>query len=184
MISILSLLLQTAAAPAPAPAPAPAAAPVAPWTVVVRPKTDPAMTTTVVSAPASDGSGRLVVKCDSGAQQVVSVQFLSKTALGGPPDRPVTLTIDGGTPMGANWEFVEKGAFIRDDMAVTTITAALATSKAIKLATTTAAGVAVNATFAGPPSAAPITKVLAACGYTLGTPPVRAPQPAPTPAAK
>ena len=172
MISILSLFLQ-ATAPAAAPAPAPAAAPVAPWTVTVRSKTDPVMTTTAVNAPSDDGSGRLVVKCDAGAEQVVSVQFLTKTALGGPPDRPVTLTIDGGTPMGANWEFVEKGAYIREDMAVTTITTALAAAKSIKLATTTATGEAVNASFSGPPSAEPITKVLAACGYTLGTPPVR-----------
>ena len=93
--------------------------------------------------------------------------------LGGPPDRPGTLTIDGGTPMGANWEFVEKGAYIREDMAVTTITTALAKGKVIKLATTTATGDPVTASFAGPPSAEPVTKVLAACGYTLGTPPVR-----------
>ncbi|MBS0480280.1 MAG: hypothetical protein JSR79_13420 [Proteobacteria bacterium] len=182
MISILSLLLQATGAPAPAPAPA--AAPVAPWTVTLRPKTDPTITSTVAGAPSSDGNARIVVRCDSGAQQVVSVQFFTRTPLGGPPDRPVTLTIDGGTPMGANWEFVEKGAYIREDVAVTTITTALAKAKSIKLATTTAAGEPVNASFAGPPSAEPITKVLAACGYTLGTPPVRAPQPAPTPAKK
>jgi hypothetical protein len=167
MISILALLLQATAAPAPA------AAPVAPWTVTLRPKTDPTMTSTVVGTPSDDGSARLVVRCDSGAQQVVSVQFFTKTALGGPPDRPVTRTIDGGTPMGANWEFVEKGAYIREDVAVTTITTALAMGKSIKLATTTATGEAVNASFAGPPSADPVTKVLAGCGYTLGTPPVR-----------
>ena len=171
MISILALLLQTTAAPAAVPAPAPA--PVAPWTVTVRPKTDPAITSTVVGTPSTDANARLVVRCDSGAQQVVSVQLFTKTALGGPPDRPVTLTIDANTPMGANWEFVEKGAYIREDMAVTTLTTAIAAGKSIKLATTTATGEAINATFAGPPSAEPVTKVLAACGYTLGTPPVR-----------
>jgi hypothetical protein len=171
MISILALLLQTTAAPAPAPAPA--AAPVAPWTVTVRPKTDPAITSTVAGTPSDDGNARLVVRCDSGAQQVVSVQFFTKTALGGPPDRPVTLLIDYATPMGTNWEFVEKGAFIREDMAVTTITTAIATAKKVKLHTTTTTGAAVDATFAGPSSAEPVTKVLAACGYTLGTPPVR-----------
>lgn len=173
MISILSLFLQaTTPTPAPAP-PAAAPAPVAPWTVTLRPKTDPTMTSTVAGTPSADGNTRIVVRCDSGAQQVVSVQFFSKTSLGGPPDRPVTLTIDGGTPMGANWEFVEKGAYIREDVAVTTITTALAAAKSIKLATTTATGEAVSASFAGPPSAEPIKQVLAACGYTLGTPPVR-----------
>ena len=170
MISILSLLLQ---ATAPTAAPAPAPAPVAPWTVTLRPKTDPTMTSTVAGTPSTDGNARIVVRCDSGAQQVVSVQFFTKSSLGGPPDRPVTLTIDGGTPMGANWEFVEKGAYIREDVAVTTITSAIAKGKSIKLATTTTANAPVDATFAGPPSADPVTKVLAACGYTLGTPPVR-----------
>ena len=173
MISILSLLLQSTAAPTAVPVPAPAAAPVAPWTVTSRTSPDGAMHSTVAGTPSSDGNARLVVKCDAGAQQVVSVQFFSKSPLGGPPDRPVTLTIDGGTPMGANWEFVERGAYIREDVAVTTITTAIAKGKSIKLATTTAAGAAVDATFAGPPSAEPVTKVLAACGYTLGTPPVR-----------
>lgn len=174
MISILALLLQTTAAPAAAPAaPAPAAAPVAPWTVTVRPKTDPAITSTLAATPSTDGTSRLVVRCDSGAQQVVSVQFFTKTALGGPPDRPVTLTIDAGTPMGTNWEFVEKGAYVREDMAVTTITTAIAAGKMIKLHTTTTTNEAVDASFAGPPSAEPVKAVLAACGYTLGTPPVR-----------
>jgi hypothetical protein len=171
MISILAILLQTTAAPVPAPAPA--AAPVAPWTVTVRPKTDPAITSTVVGTPSTDGSARLVVRCDSGAQQVVSVQLFTKAALGGPPDRPVTLMFDYATPMGANWEFVEKGAYIRDDMAVTTITTALATAKKIKIHTTTTTGGAIDASFVGPSSAEPVKAVLAACGYTLGTPPVR-----------
>lgn len=166
MISILALFLQATAAPAPA-------APVAPWTVTVRPKTDPAITSTVVSTPSSDGGARLVMRCDSGAEKVVSVQLFTKTALGGPPDRPVTLTIDAATPMGANWEFIEKGAYIREDIAVTTITTAVAAAKTIKLHTTTAAGEPIDASFAGPPSAAPVKAVLAACGYTLGTPPVR-----------
>jgi hypothetical protein len=173
MISILAILLQTTAAPATAPAPAPAAAPVAPWTVTARPKTDPAITSTVVGTPSDDGNSRLVVRCDSGAQKVVSVQLFTKSALGGPPDRPVTLMFDYATPMGTNWEFVEKGAYIREDMAVTTITSAIATAKKIKLRTTTATGEAVEASFVGPPSAEPVKAVLAACGYTLGTPPVR-----------
>jgi hypothetical protein len=167
MISILALLLQATAAPASAPAP------VAPWTVTVRPKTDPTITSTVVGTPSNDGSARLVLRCDSGKEQVVSVQMFTKAALGGPPDRPVTLTIDGGTPMGSNWEFVDKGTYVREDMAVTTLTTAIASGKVIKVHTTTATGEPIDATFAGPPSAVPVTTLLAACGYTLGTPPVR-----------
>ena len=53
------------------------------------------------------------------------------------------------------------------------VTAGGLIGKVIKLDTTTAANAPVNATFAGPSSAEPIKQVLAACGYTLGTPPVR-----------
>ncbi|THD34536.1 MAG: hypothetical protein E7773_15240 [Sphingomonas sp.] len=174
MISILALFLQAAA---------PAAAP-APWTVTPRPNADPTITSTVLGTPSSDGNATLRLRCDSGKERIVSVQLFTKTPLGGPPDRPVTFTIDGGTPMGSNWEFVEKGAYVRDDMAVTTLTTAIAGGKVIKVHTTTAQGEPIDATFAGPPSAAPVTTLLAGCGYTLGTPPVRAPLPAATPAPK
>jgi hypothetical protein len=167
MISILVLLVQATAVPVPAPAP------VAPWTVTPRANADPTITSTTVSTPSTDGNARLVMRCDSGKEKVVSVQLFTKAALGGPPDRPVTLTIDNGTPLGANWEFVEKGAYIREDVAVTTLTTAIASGKVIKLHTTTAAGEPIDANFAGPPSSAPVKALLAACGYTLGTPPVR-----------
>ena len=173
MISLLALLLQSAA---------PAPAPVAPWTVINRTSADGTMHTTLASTPSSDGNARLVMKCDAGTEKVVSLQFFSRTALGGPPDRPVTLTIDGGTPLGANWEFVEKGAFIREDVGVTTLTTAIASGKTINVHTTTATGEPIDATFAGPPSAAPVNAVLGACGYTLGAVPVRAPLPKPPPA--
>ena len=119
MISIVALLLQAA--------PAPAA--VAPWTVTPRPSSDPTITTTVTSAPSADGNAKLVVRCDAGKAKVVSVQLFSRTPLGGPPARPVSLTFDANTPMIDNWEFVPQGAFQRDDVAVTTLTTALAAAK-------------------------------------------------------
>jgi hypothetical protein len=167
MISILALLLQAA--------PAPAA--VAPWTVTTRPKTDPAITSTVAGTSSADGNAKLIVRCDAGKANVVSVQLFSRTPLGGPPARPVSLTFDANTPMIDNWEFVQQGAFQRDDVAVTTLTTALAAAKTIKVHTTTTTGEPIDASFTGPASAAPITGVLAACGYTLGQPPVRAPEP-------
>ena len=129
------------------------------------------MTSTVAGTPSSDGNARLVIRCDSGKEQVVSVQLFAKT--GGAPDRPVTMTIDTGMPLGANWEFIDRGAYIREDIGVTTLTTAIAGGKVIKVHTTTPTAEAIDATFAGPPSAEPVRAVLAACGYTLGTPPVR-----------
>jgi hypothetical protein len=173
MISLLSILLQTTA-PAPAPVPVPARAPApAPWTVSTRPNADPTITSTVTGTPSDDNGAKLVFRCDSGKVKVVSIQLFTRAALGGPPNRPVSLTIDGGTPLIDNWEFVPQGAFQRADVAVTTTTAAIAAGKSIKLHTTTTTGEPIDATFAGPPSDASIKAVLAACDYTLGQVPVR-----------
>lgn len=168
MLPILALLLQTAPPPAPAPAP---------WVVATRPTSDPTITATVTSITSAAGD-RLTVRCDAGTAKVVSVQFRSHTALGGPPDRVVDLSVDGTTPISEIWEFAappQSVTYSREDQAVTAITNAIAKGKSIKLHTITFAGEPVDATFAGPPSDAPIKAVLAACGYTLGTVPVRAP---------
>jgi hypothetical protein len=152
----------------------PAAAPApAPWTVSTRPNADPAITSTVTGVSSADNGAKLVVRCDSGKVKVVSIQLFTRTPLGGPPNRPVSLTIDGATPLIDNWEFVEKGAYSRADAAVTTMTTAIAAGKVLKLHTTTSAGEPIDATFAGPPSDASIKSVLAGCDYTLGTVPVR-----------
>ena len=83
MISILTLLLQAA--------PAPAA--VAPWTVTTRPKTDPAITSTVTGASSADGGAKLVVRCDAGKAKVVSVQLFSRTSLENIPEYPTESAI-------------------------------------------------------------------------------------------
>ena len=166
MISILALLLQSA----------PAAAP-APWTVTPRPNADPTITSTVAGVSAADNNARLVLRCDvSPKGKFVSIQFFSRTALGGPPNRPVSLTMDGGTPLIDNWEFVDKAAYTRSDAGVTTLAQALAAAKTIALHTTTTDGEPIDASFAGPGSDAPIKALLAKCDYQLGVVPVRAPE--------
>jgi len=167
MISILVLLLQ-AAAPAPAPAPAP-------WTPVTRGDAASGNASTSMYAYSRTPGGRLAVRCDARADKVVSLQFRGPGDLGAGPVRPVSLIIDGGTPLIANWEFISGIALEREDAAVTTITNALAHAREIKLHTTNLAGEPIDAVFDGPPSAAGITQVLSACGYTLGEIPTRAP---------
>ncbi len=161
---LLAVLLQ--AAPA---------APAAPWTVTPRPNPDPTMTSTIAGASSDDRNARLVLRCDVGKVKVVSVQLFTRAGLGGPPNRPVALTIDGATPLIDNWEFGDKGAVVTTDSAVTTLAQAIANAKQIKLHTTTAAGEAVDATFAGPGSDAPIKELLGKCDYQLGVVPVREP---------
>jgi hypothetical protein len=172
MISILAILLQAAA-------PAPVAAP-APWAPITR--GDAASGNLSVSAYVYSHTpgGRLAVRCDARADKVVSIQFRGPGDLGAGPVRPVSLMIDGGTPLIANWEFISGIALEREDAAVTTITTAFAHAKEIKVHTTNLVGEPVDAVFDGPASAAGLTEVLTACGYTLGAIPVRSPAPAPS----
>ncbi|MEG3147044.1 hypothetical protein U1839_20525 [Sphingomonas sp. RT2P30] len=177
MISILAMLLQ-AAAPAPTAAPTPAPAP-APWTAIVRGDAAAGNLSTSTYVMAHDAGGRLAVRCDARADKVVSIQFRAPADLGVGPVRPVRLIIDGGTPLIANWEFISGVALEREDAAVTTITTAFAQAKQIKLHTSNLAGEPIDAVFDGPASAAGLTQVLAACGYTLGQIPARTPAPSP-----
>ena len=176
MISILALLLQAAAA-----APAPPPPPPVPWTAVVR--GDAAAGNLSVSAYAYSrtAGSRLAVRCDARADKVVSIQFRAPDSLGDGPMRPLSLTIDSGIPLIANWEFLSGIALEREDPAVTTIVAAFAHAKEIKLHTSNLAGEPIDAVFDGPASDAGLNQVLAACGYTMGVVPVRAPTPAATP---
>jgi hypothetical protein len=165
MIPLLLLLEQAA----------PAATTIAPWAPVA--KTDAATGASSVSAFAvsGDGNARLVVRCDHAAEPVVSVQLRTRRPLGATADRPVSMSFDGGAAIESNWEFPGPAAFVRDSAIVTQLTVGLAKAHEIKVKTTDATGSAVEISFGGPTSAAPIAQVLEACGYGLGVvpPPVQ-----------
>ncbi|KQS02082.1 hypothetical protein ASG11_14920 [Sphingomonas sp. Leaf357] len=168
MIPIFLLLAQ-AATPAPA-APAPAAAP---WEPRERTNADGSVSTSA-AVIARDGSSRLTVKCDKGAEPVVSVQFVAKQALAEPAEdgsyapKSVGLRFDTGPAIAYDWQFRGRVAYTADAAAVTALTGFLVKAKAVQVETTTAAKFAFLATFDGPPSDASIRKVLSACGYALG----------------
>lgn len=172
MIPIFALLLQ-------ATAPAPVAPP--PWTAVTRGDAASGNLSSSVYVFSRAPGSRLAVRCDARADKVVSIQFKGPGDLGAGPVRPVSLILDGGTPLIANWEFISGIALEREDAAVTTITTALAHAREIRVHTTNLAGEPVDAVFDGPASPVGLTQVLGTCGYTLGTVPVRTPAPA-TPA--
>ena len=172
MIPIFALLLQ-------ATAPAPAAPP--PWTAVTRGDAASGNLSSSVYVFSRTPGSRLAVRCDARADKVVSLQFKAPGDLGAGPVRPVRLDIDGAQPLISNWEFISGIALEREDVAVTTITTALAHAHEIKIHTTNLAGEPIDAVFDGPASTAGLNQVLATCGYTLGVVPVRTPAPA-TPA--
>ncbi|WP_010183350.1 hypothetical protein [Sphingomonas sp. PAMC 26605] len=177
MIAAL-LLLSQAAAPA-------AAATPAPWAVQARPSGKTIATSS--SAWSSDNSARLVVRCDTTGDRVVSLQFIPKAGFVAALPRPVSINVDDGGWFGTNWQFPGSGAFISDDVVVTNLTTMIAAGKSIRVRVIDPDNKPVDAVFAGP-GPAPIRQVLAACGYELGKAPARAGvpvKPAPTdPAAK
>jgi hypothetical protein len=166
---LLTLLLQAAPAPAPA-------SPPAPWVPRERANAGGGSSLTA-STTASDGSSRLVVKCDRGAEPVVSVQFIAKQPLqvagddGSYPDKVVALRFDNGPAIGYTWQLRGNAAYDAAPADVTALTMFLVKAKSVRVETTNGAGFAFNATFAAPPSDAPVRQVLSACGYTLGTVP-------------
>jgi len=179
MILFLTMALQ-AAAPA---VPAPPAPPPPPWTP--RMKVDPVTNkpSGSVSVTSADGNSRLVVRCDRRGDNVVSIQFIPTPPFAAATPRPVSITVDGGTALGANWDFPGRGAVVSDEAIVTNLTVAIAHGRNIKVRVIDPAEKPLDATFAGPPSDAPIRQVVESCGYTFGVVPVHeaAPPATPTP---
>jgi hypothetical protein len=172
MIHLLMMALQAAAPAAVTPPPPP------PWTP--RMKTDPAtkQSSGSVSATSRDGSARLVIRCDHQNSNVVSVQFIPATPFIVASPRPVSIIVDGGMALGANWEFPGRGAMVWDEAIVTTLTVAIAHGKEIKVHVIDPSEKVIDATFPGPSSEAPIKQVVEACGYTFGVVPGPPPAPA------
>lgn len=125
----------------------------------------------VASVIAHDGLSRLLVKCDIAQQPIVSVQFIQPRALGQSPDKSVNVSFDGSMPYAYNWAFPGTGAYITDPQAVTTLTSALVKAKDVRIDTTNVSNFVVEASFAAPGGPALISKVLSACGNTLGVVP-------------
>ena len=169
MIAPLFLLLQAASTAAAPP----------PWTPVEH-ATPGGGHSVAASAYSADGSARLVVRCDRVSAPVVSIQFIPREQPRRFGVQPVSLQFDGGTPLVDNWEVMGVGMIEREDAAMTTLANGIAHARQIRLHSVASDETAVDHVFAGPASDAPIRRVLAACGFTLGQVPQRAPTPAPT----
>ena len=172
---MIALMIQAAT-----PAPAPSAT--APWAVVER-STPRGGRSVSVSAYSPDGGNRLVVRCDRGADAVVSIQFIPHEQARRFGVQPVTLQFDGGTPLVDNWEVMGIGLIERDDAAMTTLSTGIARARTIKLHSVDPDEKPIDLVFAGPGSDAPVRHVVEACGFTFGQLPKRALAPTPAPTA-
>ncbi|CAN5503668.1 hypothetical protein BH09PSE4_BH09PSE4_23620 [soil metagenome] len=175
---IFALLLQAAAVPAATPAAPPV---LAPW--ALRSSTNPANGAVATSSRtmARDGSSRLLVRCDKSAEAYFSIQFIATQQLaaddgkGNYPKKSVSMRFDGGPAIEFEWDSQGNAVYVADPASFTALTIELAKAKVIEVSTTNVANFGIVGTFDGPPSAAPISAVLAACGYTLGEVPMPAP---------
>ncbi|MET3762781.1 hypothetical protein [Sphingomonas sp. UYEF23] len=165
---MLALLLLQAAAPA-------APATPAPWAVQTRPSGKTIATSS--SAWSTDNSARLVVRCDTTGEKIVSLQFIPKAGFAAALPRPVSINVDDGGWLGTNWQFPGSGAFISDDVVVTNLAAMIAGGKSIRVRVIDPDNKPVDAVFVGP-GPAPIRQVLSACGYEFGKAPARVLAPA------
>jgi len=168
MISLfLALALQTA--------PAPAQAATA-W--VYKESADPAKPKSA-SATATDADGaRLVVRCDTAAQPIVSVQFLPKPAIAAGDARIVTLTFDSAQADMTAWQFPGRGAYNGEPVEVFMIVSQIVKARSIDVALDDGTGNTIGGNFVGPAGDETLVrKVYAVCGLPFA-------MPSATPAAK
>jgi hypothetical protein len=130
------------------------------------------------SAWSTDNSARMVIRCDTASEKIVSLQFIPKAGFVAALPRPVSINVDDGGWLGTNWQFPGNGAFISDDVVVSNLAVMIAQGHSIKVRVIDPDGKPVDAVFNGP-GQAPVRQVLAACGYAYGQAPSRSAAPAP-----
>ena len=160
MLTLLFLLQAAAVAPAPN----------APWTAQTR--TDAAgRVSTSAFVLSGNGDARLMVRCDRAGDPGVSLILRTRTKpLDAGDNHVVTVTVDGGKPIDAVWQFPAGAALLSEPEAVTALTTAIDGGASVRLDTDDG-GSHVVATFPGAKGHSGVRDVLAACGYALGVVP-------------
>lgn len=166
MLTLLALTLLQAAPAQTAPAGPPQ------WTF--REATDAATGKKSASAlvRAADGSGRLIVRCDTAEIPIVSIQYIPRPALPAMNPHQVTVTFDEARAEMSDWEFPGSGAYRGEPFDVWAMATATAAAKTIRVVTADATGTLIQSEFVGPGSDALFRKVYAACGFPYQAPAV------------
>jgi hypothetical protein len=161
MSALLAIaLLQTAAAPA---------APV--WTYKEATDTNGKISATA-AIRAEDGSGRLIVRCDTVAMPIVSIQYIPKPALPAMDSHQVTVTFNEANAEFSSWEFPGAGAYYGEAVSVWIMVGMIATARTVRIQTEDANGTQIQSVFTGPGNDALFRKVYAACGFPWQQPAV------------
>lgn len=171
--SALAATLAAGAAALPAAAQT-AAAPAGPAVWTLKEATD--ATTGKVSATASiraaDGSGRLIVRCDTVAMPIVSIQYIPRPALPAMESHQVTVTFDESRAEFSSWEFPGSGAYRGDPFDVWIMASGVAAAKTVRVQTENDKGEQIASDFVGPGNDTIFRKVYAACGFPYQQPTV------------
>lgn len=127
----------------------------------------------VAQIRAEDGSGRLIVRCDTAVEPIVSVQYIPKPQLPAMERHTVTLTFDDARAEFSDWEFPGAGAYRGEPFDVWIIVNAIADSKkSVHVMTDNDKGESIQSWFIGPGNDAMFRKVYAACGFPYQQPTV------------
>jgi hypothetical protein len=121
---------------------------------------------------AEDGSGRLIVRCDTAAMPIVSIQYIPKPALPAMDSHQVTVTFNEANAEFSAWEFPGAGAYYGEPVSVWIMVGMIATAKTVRIQTDDASGAQIGSVFAGPGNDAMFRKVYAACGFPWQQPAV------------
>lgn len=121
---------------------------------------------------AADGSGRLIVRCDTIEIPIVSVQYIPNPALAAGPSRDVTLTVDEAGAEISGWEFPGMGAYRGEPYDVFIFASKIAAAKTIRIDTVNDAGQPIESVFKGPGNDTMFRQVYATCGLPYALPKV------------
>lgn len=144
-------------------------APAAPaWTY--KESTDPAQPRSASAMIRSeDGNSRLVVRCDTAATPIVSVQFIPRPPIPAGDSRTVTVTYDEAMAEMSQWQFPGAGAYNGEAVEVFLLVDKIAKSKTVRVGVPQGEAM-IEGVFKAPGDDALFRKVYAACGFPYAMP--------------
>lgn len=149
------------------PAPQTASAPAAGWTF--KESSDPAKPKSATAGVRTAGGDRLLVRCDTVSQPIVSVQYIPKPQIAAGNSRIVTLTFNEAQADMTAWEFPGGGAYNGEAVEVFLLIEQIAKAKSIRVGFEDA-GKQIGGDVVGPGGDALFRQVYAACGLPYAMP--------------
>jgi hypothetical protein len=165
---MLSFLLLALTPPQTAPAPV--------WTYKEATDATTGKKSATAQIRAADGSGRLIVRCDTIEIPIVSVQYIPNPPLPASDSKQVTVTINEASAEISNWEFPGMGAYRGEPYDVFLLASEIATAKTVRIGTENADGQPIGSSFTGPGNDTLFRQVYATCGLPYALPVVEQPK--------